>query len=91
VLDRGPGRPAELADRAFDRFVTGAAEDRERRGTGLGLAIVAAIAAAHGGRAGVEARPGGGTDAWLAVSSNSHPAPPSVGPRPAPRTRNASP
>jgi signal transduction histidine kinase len=80
VLDRGPGVPEALAGRAFDRFVTGAGEDRERRGTGLGLAIVAAVAAAHGGRAGIEARPGGGTDAWLAVSSNSHPARPSVVP-----------
>lgn len=71
VLDRGPGVPAELRGRLFDRFVTGAGDRRERRGTGLGLAIVAAVAAAHGGRAGVDDRPGGGSDAWLSL-----PAPP---------------
>ena len=32
---------------------------RDAGGAGLGLAIVAAIAAAHGGRAGVHAGPGG--------------------------------
>jgi len=67
VLDRGPGVPAGLRDRVFDRFVTGAADRHERRGTGLGLSIVAAVAQAHGGRAGIDPRPGGGTDAWLAV------------------------
>jgi signal transduction histidine kinase len=81
VRDRGPGVPPALRDRAFDRFVTGAGGDRARSGTGLGLAIVAAVAAAHGGRAGIDDRPGGGTDAWLALSSISHPALPSVAPR----------
>jgi signal transduction histidine kinase len=81
VRDRGPGVPSALRDRAFDRFVTGAGDDRARRGTGLGLAIVAAVAAAHGGRAGIDERPGGGTDAWLTLSSISHPALPSVAPR----------
>ncbi|WP_022928373.1 sensor histidine kinase [Patulibacter americanus] len=81
VRDRGPGVPAALRDRVFDRFVTGAGDDRARRGTGLGLAIVAAVAAAHGGRAGIDDRPDGGTDAWLALSSISHPALPSVAPR----------
>lgn len=68
VLDRGPGTPDALRDRIFDRFVTGAGDRHERRGSGLGLSIVAAVAAAHGGRAGVDDRPGGGTDAWLAVA-----------------------
>nr|WP_246851835.1 HAMP domain-containing sensor histidine kinase [Patulibacter sp. SYSU D01012] len=81
VLDRGPGVPDALRPHVFERFVTGAAERRQRRGTGLGLAIVAQIAAAHGGRAGIDARPGGGADAWIALSSNSHGAPPSVVPR----------
>lgn len=67
VLDRGPGVPAALRGRVFDRFVTGAGERQERRGTGLGLAIVAAVAEAHGGRVGVEDREGGGTDAWFSV------------------------
>jgi len=62
VDDAGPGVP--VADRAviFDRFVRSRAA-RARAGTdgtGLGLAIVAQHAAAHGGRATVTDRPGGG-------------------------------
>ncbi|MDO9410659.1 ATP-binding protein [Patulibacter sp.] len=68
VLDRGPGVPADLRGRIFDRFVTGAGDRHERRGTGLGLSIVAAVAEAHGGTAGVDERPGGGADAWISVA-----------------------
>ena len=39
-------------------------------GTGLGLAIVDVIARAHGGRAGIADRRGGGADVWIAL----HPA-----------------
>lgn len=50
VADDGPGMPAGVADRAFDRFVRGTSERAVSRGSsGLGLAIVAAIVAAHGG------------------------------------------
>lgn len=80
VLDRGPGIPEDLRKRVFGRFVTGVGDRRERRGTGLGLPIVAAIATAHGGRAGIDPRLGGGTDAWLSVSSSSHPVGRSVSP-----------
>ncbi|CAB4940420.1 unannotated protein [freshwater metagenome] len=69
VLDRGDGVPDALRPRVFDRFVTGAGDRHERRGTGLGLSIVAAVAAAHGGRAGLDPRTGGGTDAWLSLAA----------------------
>jgi two-component system OmpR family sensor kinase len=46
VEDDGPGVPAELRERIFERFVR--AQDDER-GSGLGLAICRAIARAHGG------------------------------------------
>jgi signal transduction histidine kinase len=47
VDDDGPGIPAELAPRLFDRFVRGAGD---RGGSfGLGLAIVHAVAQAHAG------------------------------------------
>lgn len=47
VHDRGPGVPAALRPRVFQRFFT----TDDDQGTGLGLAIVATVASAHGGRA----------------------------------------
>ena len=52
VEDDGPGIPAELADRVFDRFVRG--DDDRGSSTGLGLAIVRAVAESHGGTARLE-------------------------------------
>lgn len=62
VDDEGPGVPVADREVVFDRFVRGrAAHDRAGGdGTGLGLALVAQHAAAHGGRASVSDRPGGG-------------------------------
>jgi two-component system, OmpR family, sensor kinase len=50
VSDQGPGFPAELEPRVFERFTSGDGE-RTRSGAGLGLAIVRAIAEAHGATA----------------------------------------
>ena len=49
VADDGPGVPADLRDRVFDRFFR--IDDDQSRGCGLGLAIVADVASAHGGTA----------------------------------------
>jgi signal transduction histidine kinase len=82
VADAGPGMSDEDAARAFDRFhrapelgdddTDPAGQGAERGadhsgGSGLGLSIVQAIAAAHGGRATLESRPGHGTKVrvWL--------------------------
>ena len=46
VRDHGPGIPAKILPRIFDRFFT---TDAERDGTGLGLSIVKAVVEAHGG------------------------------------------
>jgi two-component system sensor histidine kinase TctE len=57
VEDEGPGVPAELRARIFERFyrIPGAAEP----GTGLGLAIVKEIATAHGATVALsDVRPG---------------------------------
>ncbi len=57
VSDAGPGVPADLADRVFERFATG----NRRGGTGLGLHIVRELARAQGGEAWYEpARAGSG-------------------------------
>jgi signal transduction histidine kinase len=61
VVDTGPGVPAELADRVFERFVRGTG------GTGLGLPIVRGLVTAQGGRVWLEA-PGPGEGGRFAVS-----------------------
>jgi two-component system OmpR family sensor kinase len=60
VADDGPGVPAEVRDRVFDRFfrVDPARAHRNSSGAGLGLSIVAAIVADHGGD--IRAEPGDG-------------------------------
>jgi signal transduction histidine kinase len=50
VVDEGPGFPASIDGRAFERFTRGD-ESRTGSGAGLGLALVQAIARAHGGDA----------------------------------------
>jgi two-component system OmpR family sensor kinase len=53
VEDDGPGVPADMRERIFERFVRG---DDDERGSGLGLAICRAIARAHGGDVVLEER-----------------------------------
>jgi len=60
VRDRGPGVPAGMEERVFERFVRG--PDVRTRGAGLGLALVREVAEAHGGAARALAREGGGAD-----------------------------
>jgi two-component system sensor histidine kinase QseC len=47
VTDEGPGIPAELRQRVFDRFYR--VVDQSQSGSGLGLAIAKAVADSHGG------------------------------------------
>jgi PAS domain S-box-containing protein len=64
VRDAGPGVPAELRERIFEKY--GGATRRERRaGTGLGLAFCKLVVDAHGGRIGVRPAPGGGSEFWF--------------------------
>jgi two-component system, OmpR family, sensor histidine kinase MtrB len=60
VEDAGPGVADDEKQRIFERFTRGSAS-RHRVGTGLGLALVAEHAAALGGSARVEDRPGSGS------------------------------
>ena len=58
VDDAGPGVPADLRERVFDRFTRGSGTTAA--GVGLGLSIVLRHVALHGGTVTVEERPGGG-------------------------------
>jgi two-component system OmpR family sensor kinase len=62
VVDDGPGIPADLRDRLFERFVRGdASRNRAAGSTGLGLSIAHAVVTAHGGTLTVGGTAGGGT------------------------------
>ncbi|MDQ6816024.1 MAG: HAMP domain-containing histidine kinase [Actinomycetota bacterium] len=60
VEDDGPGIPAAIRQRVFERFV------RSGHGSGLGLAIVRAVAESHGGTVSLE-RPASGRGARLVI------------------------
>jgi two-component system sensor histidine kinase MprB len=81
VRDHGPGiDPADLPH-VFDRFYRSAVA-RGLPGSGLGLSIVRQAAEDHHGQAWIEAAPGGGTVACLAIpAAPSGPPSPSVSDR----------
>jgi two-component system OmpR family sensor kinase len=59
VDDDGPGIPADLRERLFERFTRGDASRNHASGsTGLGLAIANAVVHAHGGTLVCASRPG---------------------------------
>jgi two-component system OmpR family sensor kinase len=60
VADRGPGVPAALRERVFERFARGSGDTARAGGSGLGLAIVKAVTDAHGGSVELLDAPGGG-------------------------------
>jgi len=60
VRDHGPGVPEHEREEIFQLFQRGST-GRQLRGTGMGLAIVEKVAKTYGGRAWVEATPGGGS------------------------------
>ena len=70
VEDEGPGVPAELRERVFDKFFR-ATRDGDTgthpSGTGMGLAIARGIIEAHGGHIWIEA-PGSGRGARVVVT-----------------------
>jgi two-component system, LuxR family, sensor kinase FixL len=67
VADTGPGLPPEIADRAFEPFVT-----TKAGGMGLGLAISRSIVQAHGGSLRFEKAAGKGATAVIAIPRLDH-------------------
>ncbi|GBD83836.1 alkaline phosphatase synthesis sensor protein PhoR [bacterium BMS3Abin02] len=68
VVDHGPGIPAEVRDRVFERFTQlGPTSTRKQGGTGLGLAIVRGLVSALGGTVRLKDTPGGGAtfEVWI--------------------------
>jgi K+-sensing histidine kinase KdpD len=63
VEDQGPGIPAEMRERVFDKFFRSAGDDANApnrpRGAGMGLTIARGIVEAHGGKIEINAGPGG--------------------------------
>jgi two-component system OmpR family sensor kinase len=60
VSDRGPGVPADLRERVFERFARGSGDATPSGGSGLGLAIVRAVTTSHGGSVELSDAEGGG-------------------------------
>jgi signal transduction histidine kinase len=60
VADRGPGIPADMIGKVFDRFETRPFGSRHR-GAGLGLSIVRSFVELHGGTVEIESTVGRGT------------------------------
>jgi two-component system OmpR family sensor kinase len=83
VRDHGPGIPADLTAKVFERFFRlDASRSRDSGGTGLGLAIVASVVAALGGRVSVRPTdPMGGATFRVELPSGPPP-PPAPGPPP---------
>jgi two-component system, OmpR family, sensor kinase len=77
VADDGPGIPAEIAPRLFDRFTSSRepaspAQTQGRRHYGLGLALVADVAAVHDGRVTAGARIDGAQGAMVTLALPTH-------------------
>ncbi|MFC7395933.1 PAS-domain containing protein [Chelatococcus sp. GCM10030263] len=60
VSDEGPGIPADIRARVFDRFESHPTGQRHR-GVGLGLSIVRSFVELHGGHVELDSAPGRGT------------------------------
>jgi len=73
IDDEGPGVPAAMQSRLFEKFTRGEKESAQP-GVGLGLAICRAIVEAHGGRIGVENRSEGGARFWFTLPVDESPA-----------------
>jgi PAS domain S-box-containing protein len=67
VADHGEGIAPADRENLFRRFVRLEPADPGQYGVGLGLSVVKAIVEQHGGRVGVDVRPGGGSVFWFTL------------------------
>jgi signal transduction histidine kinase len=68
VSDTGPGIAEVDQQKIFEEFQQAdSTSTRKQGGTGLGLAIARKIIDMHGGRIGVESRPGQGATFWFTL------------------------
>jgi signal transduction histidine kinase len=72
VADNGPGIPAELIDRVFNRFETNS-RGSPHRGAGLGLSIVRSFVELHGGRVELRSAQAEGTTVACIFPLQQHP------------------
>jgi signal transduction histidine kinase len=72
VEDTGEGIAPEDIAKLFQRF-SQLPGGRHRGGTGLGLSISKGIVEAHGGRIGVDSKPGKGSTFWFTLPLDPHP------------------
>lgn len=73
VRDNGVGIAEDRRAEAFALFQRG---DHEVEGHGIGLATVSRLVRAHGGQAGIEATPEGGTEVWFELPDAGRDVPP---------------
>jgi signal transduction histidine kinase len=74
IQDSGPGVPAEVLERIFERFYrtdSSRQRDGETGGSGLGLAIAKSIVQAHGGQLSAESEPGQGLKIIISLPGKS--------------------
>ena len=70
IADRGAGIPPAERANLFRSFVRMKTQDAEQYGVGLGLYVVKTTVEAHGGRLGIDDRPGGGSVFWFELPLN---------------------
>lgn len=67
VRDQGPGLPPDEQGRVFERFARGSTAEG-KSGLGIGLYLCRTLVERHGGRVGVESRPGAGATFWFELT-----------------------
>jgi two-component system, OmpR family, sensor histidine kinase KdpD len=75
ATDDGPGIPAEIMPRVFEKFVQGRVGGGKSGGTGLGLAIAKGIVEAHGGSIAAESPVAEGRGARMVLTFRREPFP----------------